>query len=119
PERSRLASHSHSSALRIRFGIDPNGNRGSQVQLRCYGCNPLQLDHRLRVDFTDAFGERELDLSGSFSRTSKQKAIRYAAAFPRLVQFAGRSDFQTSTLRQEKRQDIQVGICLYRVVDIE
>src|ERR1022692_2242283 len=60
-----------------------------------------------------------MELSGSLSRTSKQKAIRRAARFPALIQFAGRSDFQTSALRQEKCQNIQVGICFYRVVDIE
>src|SRR5271165_4955524 len=60
-----------------------------------------------------------MELGGSLSRASKQKTIGSAARFPGLIQFSGRSDFQTSTLCQEERQDIQVRICLYRIADFE
>src|SRR5208337_4708057 len=60
-----------------------------------------------------------MELSRSLSRASKQKTIGSAAGFSGLIQFSGRCDFQTSTLRQKKSQDIQVRICLDRIVDLE
>src|SRR5271165_122036 len=60
-----------------------------------------------------------MELSRSLSRASKQETIGSAAGFPGLIQFSGRSDFQTRSLRQKERQDIQVGICLDRIVDLE
>src|SRR5271165_931382 len=60
-----------------------------------------------------------MELGGSLSRASKQKTIGSAARFPGLIQFSGRSDFQAGALRQEESQDIQVRICLYRIVDLE
>src|SRR5271157_2578444 len=71
------------------------------------------------MDFAYAFGECQLELSGSLSRASEQKAIGSAARFAGLTQFSSRSDFQASALRQEKCQDIQVRVGLDRIVDLK
>src|SRR5208337_4940589 len=57
--------------------------------------------------------------SAWISPTPSVSAKWSAAGFPGLIQCSGRSDFQTRSLRQKERQDIQVGICLDRIVDLE